>query len=47
MTQAHLYLQNQLEPSSDLTTKPLFNDCPVLFIETLDQLKAHPSEQVE
>ena len=46
MTQAHL--QNQLAPSSsDLTTQPLFNDSPVLFLETLDQVNAHPSEQVE
>ena len=46
MTQAHLDLQ--LEPSpSDPTTQPLFNDSPVLFHETLDQVDAHPSEQVE
>ena len=48
MTKAHLDLQNQLEPSSsDLTTQPLFNDSPVLFLEILDQVNAHPSEQVE
>ena len=48
MTQAHLDLQNQLEPSSsDLTTQHLFSDCPVLFLETLDQVNAHSSEQVE
>ena len=46
MTQAHRDLQ--LEPSSsDLTTQPLFNDSPVIFLETLDQVNAHPSEQVE
>ena len=46
MTQAHLDLQ--LEPSySDLTTQPLFNDSPVLFLETIDQVHDHPSEQVE
>ena len=46
MPQAHLDLQ--LEPSSsDLTTQPLFNDSPVLFLETLDRVHAHPSEQVE
>ena len=47
MTQAHLDLQNELEPSSDLTTQLLFNDCPVLFLETLDQVSAHASEQIE
>ena len=47
MTQAHLDLQ-LLEPSSsDLTTKPLFNDSPVLFPETLDQVNAQPSEEIE
>ena len=46
MTQAHLGLQ--LEPSpSDLITQPLLNDSPVLFLKTLDQVNAHPSEQVE
>ena len=46
MTQA--YLDLQLEPSSsDLTTQPLFDDSLVLFLETLDQVYAHPSEQVE
>ena len=43
MTQAHLDLK--LEPSSsDLTTQPLFNDSPVLFLETIDQVNAHPTE---
>ena len=46
MTQAHLDLQ--LEPSpSDLTTQHVFNDYPVLFLESLDQVNAHPSEQIE
>ena len=46
MTEAHLDLH--LEPSSsDLTTEPLFNDSPVLFLETIDQVNAHPSEQIE
>ena len=46
MTQAHLDLQ--LEPSSsDLTSQPLFNDSPVLFLEPIDQLNAQPSEEVE
>ena len=46
MTQAQLDLQPE-PSSSDLTTQPLFNDSPVLFLETLDQVNAHPSEQVE
>ena len=46
MTQAHLDLQ--LEPSSsDPTTQPQFNDSPVFFLETVDQVHAHLSEQVE
>ena len=46
MTQAHLDLQ--LEPSSsDLTTQPLFNDSHVLFLETIDQVNAHPSQEIE
>ena len=48
MTQAHLDLHNQLEPSSsDQSTQPLFDDSPVLFLETIDQVNAHHSEQVE
>ena len=46
MTQAHLDLQLE-PPSSDLTTQPLFNDSPVLFLETIDQVNAHPSEEIE
>ena len=45
MTQAHLDLQ--LEPSSSDLTQPLFNDSLVLFLETIDQVHAHPSEEVE
>ena len=46
MTQAHLDLQ--LEPSSsDLTTQPLFNVSPVLFLEPIDQGNAQPSEEIE
>ena len=46
LTQAHLDLQ--MEPScSDLTTQPLFNDSLVLFLETVDKINAHPSEQIE
>ena len=47
MTQAHLDLQDKLVQTSDLTTKPLFNDSPVLFFESNDQVNAHPSEQIE
>ena len=48
MTHAQLDLQNQLEQSSsDFSTQPLFNDSPVPFLETIDQVNAHPSEQVE
>ena len=46
MTQEHLDLQ--LEPSSsDLKTQPLFNGSPVLFPETIDQVNAQPSEEIE
>ena len=39
MTQAQLDLQNQLEQTenTDLTTQPLFNDSPVLFLDAMDQ----------
>ena len=38
ITQAQIDFQTQLEhTSSDLTTLPLFNDSPVLFLETMDQ----------
>ena len=48
MTQSELELQTQLEPTpSDLTTQPLFNDSPVLFLEPIDNVHARTSEQVE
>ena len=48
MTQAQLDLQNQLEQtSSDLTTKPVFNDSLVLFLEPFDQINDPPSEEIE
>ena len=48
MTQAQIDLQQQLEQaSSDLATQPLFNDSPVLFLETSDQVNDHPQEQTE
>ena len=40
--------KNKLEPSSsDLSTQPLFDDSPVPFLETIDQVYANPSEQLE
>ena len=45
MTQSPLDLLEAL--SSDFTTLPLFNDSPVFILETIDQVNAHPSEQVE
>ena len=50
MTQAQRDLQTQLEQtSSDLTTHPLFNDSPVLFLETLDptQTNTNPTTNTE
>ena len=42
MTQAQIDLQAQLEQtSSDLTTHPLFNDSPVLFLATMDQTQTN------
>ena len=48
MIQAQIDLQTQLEQTSfDLTTQPLFNDFPVLFLEPLDQITTNPSDQIE
>ena len=53
MTQAKLDLQTvdlhtKLEQTlSALTTQPLFNDSPILFLESLDQVHSQASEQVE
>ena len=42
MTRAQIDLQTQLEQtSSDLTTYPLFNDSPVLSLETMDQTQSN------
>ena len=42
MTQAQIDLQTQLEKtSSDLTTRPLLNDSPVLFLEYMDQTQTN------
>ena len=47
MIQAQLDLQTQLEQtSSHLTTQPL-NDSLVLFLDAIDQVHSHTSEQVE
>ena len=44
MIQAQLDLQTQLEQtSSDLTTHPLFNDSPILFLETMVQNQTPPN----
>ena len=48
MTQAQLDLQTQFEQtSSDLSTQPLFNDSPILSLESIDQVHTHASLQVE
>ena len=39
MTQAQVDLQNQLEQAtSDLATRPLLNDSPVLYIDTSEPI---------
>ena len=46
--QAQVDLQNQLEQATaDLTTKPLLNDSPVLYIETSEQTPPTFLEQIE
>ena len=48
MTQAQVDLQNQLEQAtSDLTTRPLLNDSPVLYIDTSEPIPTTPLEQME
>ena len=49
MTQAHFDRHTQFEQNtSDLATQPpLFNDSSVLFFESIDEVHAHASEQVE
>ena len=49
MTQAQLDLRTQLEQATrtDLTTKPLLNDSPVLYIETSEQTPPTFLEQME
>ena len=46
--QAQVDLQNQLEQATaDLTTRPLLNDSPVLYIETSEQTPPNFLEQME
>ena len=48
MTQAKVDLQNQLEQAtSDLTTRPLQNDSPVLYIDTSEPIPTTSLEQME
>ena len=48
MTQAQIDLQRQLEQATaDLTTKPLVNDSPVLYIDTSEPTPANSLEQME
>ena len=48
MSQAQIDLQNQLEQaSSGVTTRPLFNGSPGLYIDTSDQTNTTPPEQRE
>ena len=46
--QAHIDLQKQLEHATeDLTTIPLLNDSPVLYIDSSEQKSSTPIEQNE
>ena len=48
MTQAQVDLQNQLEQATaDLTTRPLPNDSPVLYIDTSEPIPTTSLEQME
>ena len=48
MTQAHIDLQNQLEQATaDLTTRPLLNDSPALYIDTSEPTPTNSLEQRE
>ena len=48
MTQAQVDLQNQLEQAtSDLTTRPLLNNSPVLYIDTSEPIPTTSLEQME
>ena len=46
--QAPIDLQKQFEhATADLTTIPLLNDSPLLYIDTSDQISSTPIEQIE
>ena len=48
MTQAQIDLQKQLEQATaDLTTRPLLNDSPVLYIDTSESTPFNSIEQME
>ena len=48
MTQAQVDLQNQLEQATaDLTTRPLQNDSPVLYIDTSEPIPTTSLEQMQ
>ena len=54
MTQAQIDLQNRIDSQNqleqatgDLTTRPLLNDSPVLYIETSEQTPPTFLEQME
>ena len=48
MTQAQVDLQNQLvQATADLTTRPLLNDSPVLYIDTSEPIPTTSLEQME
>ena len=48
MTQAQIDLQKQLEQATaDLTTRPLSNDSPVLYIDTSEPTPSNSLEQME
>ena len=48
MTQAQVDLQNQLEQAtSDLTTRPLLNDSPIVYIDTSEPIPTTSLEQME
>ena len=48
MTPAQIDLQKQLEQATaDLTTRPLLNDSPVLYIDTSEPTPSNSLEQME
>ena len=48
MTQAQIDLQKQLEQATaDLTTTPLLNDSPVLYLDTSEPIPSTPLAQIE